>query len=260
MARMARLTVNRPTKAVPVPDERLVRVLAFIAGHAAAQRTAVSSQSACDACVRLVAVSGAGVTLTTSVGRGEIRYATDEVSDSLESAQFTLGEGPGPDALRADAPVFVGELDSESSRRRWPLFAPVAVDAGVRAVFAFPLRIGAVRLGVLVLHRTTHGPLTSEQMADALVTTDVILSMLLDEVTSANGDRDGLSTGVIRLGRAEIHQATGMVSVQLEVSVEEALVRLRAYSFAQGRSIADVARDVVARRLPLSRTPEPDPG
>ena len=49
--------------------------------------------------------------------------------------------------------------------------------------------------------------------------------------------------------RAEVHQASGMISVQLNVSLAEALVRLRAHAYAQERPIAEVAADVVARRL-----------
>jgi hypothetical protein len=46
-----------------------------------------------------------------------------------------------------------------------------------------------------------------------------------------------------------VHQAAGMVSAQLDVSVGHALIRLRAYAFGNDRPLADVARDVVALRL-----------
>jgi hypothetical protein len=38
----------------------------------------------------------------------------------------------------------------------------------------FPLRTGAIRLGALVLHRTNPGPLTPEQVSDALILTDIV--------------------------------------------------------------------------------------
>jgi hypothetical protein len=50
---------------------------------------------------------------------------------------------------------------------------------------------------------------------------------------------------------AEVHQASGVVSVQLEVSVGEALVRLRAHAFATGHPLSEVAAAVVAHRLRL---------
>jgi ANTAR domain len=49
-----------------------------------------------------------------------------------------------------------------------------------------------------------------------------------------------------------VHNAAGIVSVQLGVSVTEALIRLRAYAFTNGRLVRDVAEDVVARRIRLS--------
>ena len=51
------------------------------------------------------------------------------------------------------------------------------------------------------------------------------------------------------IDRAEVHQATGMVLVQLDITPKDAFARLRAYAFAQRRPLSDVARDVVARRL-----------
>jgi AmiR/NasT family two-component response regulator len=52
-----------------------------------------------------------------------------------------------------------------------------------------------------------------------------------------------------RLLRAEVHRAAGMVMAQAGVTIEDALVRLRAYAFSSGRSLTEVASDVVERRL-----------
>ena len=46
-----------------------------------------------------------------------------------------------------------------------------------------------------------------------------------------------------------VHQAAGMVAAQLDFSVGQALVRLRAYAFANDRSLSEVAKDVVERTL-----------
>jgi hypothetical protein len=57
-----------------------------------------------------------------------------------------------------------------------------------------------------------------------------------------------------------VHQAAGMASAQLGVSVDEALLRLRTQAFADDRQVADLARDVVDRRLrfdPASGAAEP---
>jgi AmiR/NasT family two-component response regulator len=51
------------------------------------------------------------------------------------------------------------------------------------------------------------------------------------------------------LNHTAVYQATGMIMVQLALSPEAALSRLRASAFVQDRPIDEVARDVVGRRL-----------
>jgi hypothetical protein len=47
----------------------------------------------------------------------------------------------------------------------------------------------------------------------------------------------------------QVHQATGMVQVQMGVSPEEALLLLRARAFALGLALEDIAMAVVTRQL-----------
>jgi len=235
-----------------VSGERLAKVLMHLAGDAAARGRTTSSETACEACVVLIGVSGAQLSLTNGTGRGESRYSTNEIGSRLENARFTLGEGPCEDAVRSGMAVLVGDLDSWENHQRWPLFVPAAAATGARAMFVFPLRSGAIRIGALVLHRTTPGPLSPEQVHDAYVVADIIMSLLLDELTRLHLDSELPPADGIPLSRAEVHQATGMLSVQMAVSMDEALVRLRAHAFAHDKSVVEVSRDVVARRLRLS--------
>ena len=126
-------------------------------------------------------------------------------------------------------------------------------------MFSFPLQAGAIQVGSLSLYRARPGPLAAEELADVLVFADVALRLLLDAasgVTGSPGYRplDGLSDA-----RAEVHQATGMISVQLGVSLEEAFVRLRAHAFASNAALGDVAAEVVGRQLRFDPGPEPEP-
>jgi hypothetical protein len=143
---------------------------------------------------------------------------------------------------------------------RWPGFAPAAVAAGARALFAFPLQAGAIRAGVLSLYRARPGPLTPQQLADALVFADIALQLLLDSYAGISGSADYRPLDGLSDSRAEVYQATGMISVQLDVSLEEAFVRLRARAFAAETSLDSVARDVVSRMLRFDPDPDPDPG
>ena len=131
---------------------------------------------------------------------------------------------------------------------RWPAFSPVLLRAR-RSVFSFPLQIGAVRLGVLGLHRDTAGPLTRDRYADALVLADVATRAVLALQANAS---PGEVAAEIEAGanlRLVVHQACGMVAVQLGVSLTEALVRLRAFAFADSRPISEISEDIVGRRL-----------
>jgi len=202
----------------------------------------------CEVCRSVTMMSGAVIMLVSDDAPLGSWCTSGEASGLMEEAQYTLGEGPCIDAYDLECPVIEPDLANPETVR-WPAFSPVLLRAGARAVFGFPLRIGAVRLGALGLYRDTPGPLTDDQHADALVVADVATRAVL--ALQANASPSELATE-IETGanlRFVVHQACGMVAVQLSVSLTEALIRLRAYSFANDRPIAEIAKDVVARRL-----------
>jgi hypothetical protein len=146
--------------------------------------------------------------------------------------------------------VIEGEL-SALGGVRWPMFAPAAVKEGVSAVFAFPLALGRIRVGVLVLYRERAGGLSADELACGLVLADVATNMVLSLQAGAPRDElHGMLAGEPPHW-AEVHQATGMISVQLGISLEEAFVRQRAHAFAQDLSLRDVASQIVNKRLRL---------
>lgn len=192
-------------------------------------------------------VTGVAVTLRLPATPREAVYASDRVAMELEELILTLGEGPSVDAL-TDGPILASDLSDTDCATRWPAFTDAAMSAGVRALFALPLRVGAARLGVMDLYRDKAGALERSQLADALILADTACALLLD------GPRDGVAPDQyvpVRAGphQPEVHQASGMISVQLGVSIAVALMRLRGYAYANERRLRDVAADVVARRL-----------
>src|SRR5690348_285417 len=226
--------------------DRLGRVLAALpAGEAA-----WSSARLCGACPGLAGVTGAGMMLMSGeVHRGTLS-ASDEVSRLLEELQYTLGEGPCVDAYRQDKVVAEPDL-ADPVTRRWLAFTPPALQAGARAVFGFPLRVGSVRLGALNLYRDRPGPLSGDQHTDALVVADVTARWVLE---AQAGAPLGAVAEELEMGadfHFVVHNAAGMVSVQAGISVTEALIRLLAFAFSHDRLLAEVAGDVVARRLRL---------
>jgi hypothetical protein len=229
-----------------VGSERIARVWAWI-GAAHDGDGPVPVAALCRAAVRWLGVDGASVTVTGGPAAREPLFATDELSSSLEELLLTAGEGPGAEDFGFGSPMLIPDLESVAAR--WPGFVPAAVAAGARAMFAFPLQAGAIRVGVLSLYRALPGSMTPEELADVLTFADIALQMVLDAAAGISGSPEYRPLDGLSDGRAEVYQAIGMISVQLGVSLEDAFVRLRAHAFADGAALGDVARDVVGRKL-----------
>jgi GAF domain-containing protein len=228
-----------------VPDHRLLRLLAHLSAD---DGQSAGTTRLCVACAAVTEMTGAGIMLMAD-GRphGSI-CTTDAVSALIEDLQFTLGEGPCVDAHREQRPVVEPDLASPDLSR-WGSFTPPVLASGARAVFGFPISIGDVRVGALNLYRDRPGPLTDDQHADAVLIATIAARAIVEMQADAKPGALGAALEVGTNFQFVVHQAAGMVAVQLGVRVAEALMRLRAYAFTTDRLVADVARDVVARRL-----------
>lgn len=225
--------------------ERRTRIISQLFPSEDAQ---LGSARLCEVCAEVTGMTGAGIMLMSGEVPEGSGGSSNDVSAQIEELQYTLGEGPCVDAFRLDGPVLEPDLANPVAPR-WIGFADPAVKAGVRAVFGFPLHVGALRFGALNLYRDQPGPLDAEQHADALVMADVAAEVLL--LMQANAPPGSLARELATEAnmRSVVHQAAGMMSAQLEVSVAQALIRLRAYAFSNDRRLLEVARDVVDRRL-----------
>ena len=235
-------------RAAEMAGDRLGRILAALSGG----EDAWTSARLRGACPGLAGVTGAGIMLMSGeVHRGTLS-ASDEVSRLMEELQYTLGEGPCVDAFRQDRVVAEPDLAGPPPpARRWLAFGPAALQAGARAVFGFPLQVGGVRLGALNLYRDRPGPLSGDQHADMLVLADVAARWVLQAQAGAS---PGALAGELEAGadlHFAVHNAAGIVSFQEDISVADALIRLRAFAFTSDRRLADVAQDVIARTLRL---------
>ncbi|ANS70681.1 hypothetical protein SLINC_8457 [Streptomyces lincolnensis] len=244
------------------PDGRSARIQALVAVQAARRGARVGVVDVCTAAVAALPVGGAGVSAMSRTTASHPLCSTDDISEQLEELQLMLGEGPCVDAFVHGSAILTPDLLAGALPDRWVVFADAALDAGARAVFALPLQMGAISPGVLDLYADVPTVLDTEELADALAFADLATLLLIDariEETGAPVDGALKDRGLEDLGgyRAEIDQATGMLTAQLGVGIDEAFVRLRAYAFVQGRRLAGVAADVVARRLRFSPATEP---
>jgi hypothetical protein len=226
--------------------DRRVRLWTAIVDDAAGKPVTV--KHVCAAAISASGVDGATIVVTLVAQLRETIYVSDPTASDIEDLAETLGEGPGVDACE-NGPVLAADLASAESNSRWPAFAPAATDRGIRAAFGLPLQVGGIRLGALDLYRAEPGPLDRDQLADALILADAVCTLLLDVPASTDAGQAGKWFDQTGPHHPEVHQATGMMTVQLGVPAAVALIRLRAYAFANDRRLKDVAADVVARQL-----------
>jgi hypothetical protein len=207
----------------------------------------------CSALTRSLPATGVGVSLLTGDNQGGGTVAASSAaSRQLEELQFSLGEGPCIDAYASRRPVLEPNLSTHGIRR-WPGYAPAACEHGVQAVFAFPLQVGAARAGALDVYRDEPGSLTATGLTQAFTFAEVAMGLLVD---GHDGARDGTTIAELDDAlayRLEVYQAQGMVMVDLGVTIDEAMARLRGHAYAESRAISDVARDIVAGKLRLNR-------
>jgi ANTAR domain len=240
---------------VSVTEDRLLRTWTRVAREA--RGATVTLAHVCVAAVKGVRVAGVGVTAHVSPSVWETMHTTDVVAAVLEELQVTVGQGPCLDAFSGGGPVLATDLSTPEYLARWPGFVPAALDNGARAVFAFPLQLGAIRWGAMDLYRPVAGGLSPSGLADALAFAECASFLLLDAAAGTPPDAHELTWQHADpiAHQADVHQATGMLVVQLGVDAEAALARLRAYAYAQDRRLGEVARDVVDRRLRFDADP-----
>ncbi len=220
-------------------------------------RQAVLSPSSglCSTCVDVLAVTGAGITIMAGGQTGPMCVSNQRMA-ALEDLQFTLGEGPCGDAYRTGVPVHAPRLD-DATFDRWPAFIEQAQAAGIGSVFAFPLALRGANVGVLTLYQDLEGDLSAQQNEYSIAMSEVLTETILglQQVSPPGELAAGLEEAVSH--RAQVHQATGMVSIQLGVSIPEALARIRAHAFATAQPVGEVAASIVGLGLRLTDDHQP---
>ena len=228
----------------------------FLAATAKVPDLADGPVRLCAACVVALPVQRAGIaTHVPGVGL-EVLATSDEVAERVEWAQVMVGEGPGLDAIFSCGPISVPDLAFPAGR--WPIFLSEIADSGVGAIYALPLQMGAIKVGVLDLYCNTPQRLDANEFADAVAVSDLVTAILL---TVGRDGRIADSLGPWwdqPLSTREVHQATGMMMAQLGVDARSAYARRQAFAFTSGRLLGEVAHDVVDRLLRFDPDPDVD--
>lgn len=218
----------------------------------------------CHACVDLLDVDGAAISLMLEGSSQGTFGSSDGLSRQLDEFQFTYGEGPCMDAVR-DGPVFAANI-ADVAETRWPSLVGSALGLGIGALFALPISLANSYVGALDLYRHAPGPLLGNSLLGGLMAADLAALPLLDMISTeaelaTSAEDEPVWKQLASLARVEVYQATGMVMVQLGVGPAEALARLRAHAFAQGLTASEIAWSIVERELSLEPDNEQtDPG
>ena len=226
----------------PDPD-RVAHALDALAG-----RVGESQQLLCISSADVARVDGAGVVLILHGQALGTVCSSAPFVERVEDVQYSLGEGPCVEAFATRAPVLIPDLAS-AEVNRWSGFREGALAVGVRAAFGFPILVGTVCIGALNLYQQRSGALSDDQFADALAVAHVAGRTVLDWQSVAGEGSLARQLEHLPANRAVVHQATGMISVQAAVTVDDALALLRAYAFSSNRPINQVGADVVAGDL-----------
>jgi GAF domain-containing protein len=229
-----------------VIDQRTLRVWEWLAEYAGTRAGPLTLRTVCAASVWRTGMTGAWVARGDPLT--EPAFVTDPAAATVADLTCVLGEGPAADAARRGRPVAVTDLSAPPNRRAWPVFSAAALEAGARSVLAVPLQSGSAKIGLLGFYSHRPRVLVMPQRAEVGAVAEVVLGLLLDEVRPG---RSPLPDGGTPQW-PEIHQATGIVAVQLGVGLAESLACLRAHAYAQARPLVEIARDVVSRRLRFS--------
>ena len=206
-------------------------------------------------CVELLDCAEAGLLLADAAGVLRVMASSSERSDALDLLQTQNEEGPCFECYHRGKPVFSDDLEADAGR--WPTFAPMAVQKGLRAVQAIPMRVRGETIGALNLFRAEIGRVDERDMPLGQGLADIAAIGLLQERTLRESRgvvqqlQDALSSRVV------IEQAKGILSERTHIGVDAAFARLRAYARDHNRRLSDVARELIDGRLDAATLAEP---
>jgi hypothetical protein len=208
----------------------------------------VGDPGLCAPFVALLPVTGASISVISGARKQSTISTSDATAAEIDELQFELGEGPHWDALRTGAAVYVPDFKG-NGQASWPILAAALGGRDPGALFSFPLRLGAVTIGVADLYSSTVGDLSSSDRNTASSLAGAVAEPALAFAIALADADSPVATGLAPELRREVHQATGMILVQLDIDATEAFLRLRGHAFSSGKTIQAIARDVVQRRL-----------
>lgn len=201
-------------------------------------------------CVQLLAVDAAGILLDDQTGGMAVMAASDDDIRVLEVFQVQHAEGPCRDCLLSGEPVTSADLSSD--HQRWPRFVQAALDTGIRAVVAVPLRLHEGTLGALGLFQNQPRQLSADDQRLAQAFADVASIGIIQHRTIHRSAMLAEQLRVALDSRVVIEQAKGVLAERLQIECSEAFVLLRKYCRDHNLKLTAAAEAVVSDRLDIA--------
>jgi hypothetical protein len=142
-----------------------------------------AADSLCLACVDLLEVDGASVSLMDAGALQGTFGSSGELSRMLDELQFTYGQGPCLDAVATGRPVLAEDLNSPGEAR-WPALSQALLGHGIHAVYALPVAVASTTIGALDLYRHSSGSLDEAKLTGGLWAASLASLPLLDLMAS----------------------------------------------------------------------------
>ena len=209
----------------------------------------VSPSLMCQACVDVLPVEGAGISLSHRSLRVPLGWS-DPYVGVAERAQTTIGAGPCLSAAAAGGPLaaHAGAIADE-----WPAYwSELHRLTPFRSVASLPLRLeGEPVFGALDLYASTtdlSSTLDLSRIAKAVAgPVAIMLSGAFDRLYDEELVVPDWLTEDPAVQRVTVWTAVGMVAAASGQTDTDALATLRAWAYSRGRTLDDVAASVADR-------------
>ncbi len=169
----------------------------------------------------------------------------------LDEKQFLFGNGPSFDGYNSIEPVIARDLSCKPDSDSWPIFAPIATDQNVKGVISYPLRIGNAKLGVLTTYQKSKISMSQDEYLDGLLFSTLASSFIVEQLAQINDQKADQMLGPTFTEQTHIHLAAGKIAEKMNVSIVEALVRLRAHAFKEDMTIVELSKLIVEGKIEL---------
>ncbi|NQX25092.1 GAF and ANTAR domain-containing protein [Curtobacterium sp. VKM Ac-2852] len=187
-----------------------------------------------------------GVSISTfgELCPSETVSATDEVATRIDEIQLDLSEGPCWTALATDAPVLETDL-VQRPNAAWPAFNDAVRSEPVGAVFAFPVAFGPFPLGAIDVYVPEPATIEDDTVRQAMTLASAVSRRVLRRALRSIADEDDALLDRSPSSRRVVHQATGVVLAQLDISPEDAYLLLQGHAFARRTTMRRVAEEIL---------------